>query len=249
MTDCTCTNFPSSLGFITFGNGIVADNDNNSNGVPDIRFGGSGGGEGVGSTRATGGANEYGLDLYTGYAQRLSITNGGNVGVGTTAPETSLHVAGNAMAAGANSRLTLGRNDGSDPTSSKTWHLDNNGNDLRVFQQPTLNSSGTVYLIVKDGGNVGLGTTSPAQLLHLYGGNAMLQSNQVNPVVGGYSSIMLSTNAYGDALLNFGTASTGAFLVDQAGTQVLGVSQFGLFMGPAGPTNRKIADGNGCYYA
>jgi len=100
VADCTCTNFPSRLGFITFGNGVVVDNDNDSNGVPDIRFGGTVSGEGVGSTRASGGANQYGVDLYTDYTQRLSITNGGLVGIGTTSPQQALDVAGTVRTTG-----------------------------------------------------------------------------------------------------------------------------------------------------
>ncbi len=108
MADCTCTNFPSSLGFITFGNGVVADNDNDSNGVPDIRFGGTVSGEGVGSTRASGGANQYGVDLYTDYTQRLSITNGGLVGIGTTSPTQLLHLQGGSLYINGGSILVSG---------------------------------------------------------------------------------------------------------------------------------------------
>ena len=117
MTDCGCTNFPASLGNVTFG---------------------------------------------------------ASVGIGASSPEASLHVAGTILAAGGG-RLALGRNDGSDPASSKTWQLDNDagpdgaGNDLRFFQQPTLTTAGTVYLIIKDGGNVGIGTISPGYPLDVAG--------------------------------------------------------------------------------
>lgn len=113
MTDCSCTNFPASLGNVTFG---------------------------------------------------------ASVGVGTGSPEAPLHVVGTLLAAGLNARLALGRDDGADPASTKTWQLDNDSNnDLRIFQQPNLNTAGTVYMIVKDGGNVGIGTQSPTALLSVAG--------------------------------------------------------------------------------
>ncbi|XZF13489.1 tail fiber domain-containing protein [Chitinophagaceae bacterium MMS25-I14] len=58
-----------------------------------LRFGACGSGEGIASNRNAG-ANPKGLDLYTGSANRMSVTSGGFVGIGTTAPETQLHVKG-----------------------------------------------------------------------------------------------------------------------------------------------------------
>jgi len=85
------------------GTGVVAvdaDNQNNgtlNNGVDvkgsGLTFGLSSG-EGIASKRTAGG-NQYGLDFYTGFAPRMSITsaaNGGNVGIGTTSPLAPLHV-------------------------------------------------------------------------------------------------------------------------------------------------------------
>jgi hypothetical protein len=54
---------------------------------------GSFSGEGIGSARV-GDVNRFGLDFYTAYAKRISITQAGNVGIGTTAPQTALDVNG-----------------------------------------------------------------------------------------------------------------------------------------------------------
>lgn len=53
--------------------------------------------EGIASKR-TAGPNRWGLDFYTAnfaFGPRMSITNGGNVGIGTTAPGAKLDVRGN----------------------------------------------------------------------------------------------------------------------------------------------------------
>ena len=56
-----------------------------------LRFGPTNSGEGIGSKRTADG-NRFGLDFYTTSTNRMSITSGGNVGIGTTAPLAGLHV-------------------------------------------------------------------------------------------------------------------------------------------------------------
>jgi len=57
---------------------------------------GSGSGEAIGSDR-NGGVNNVGLDFYTSYTNRMAITNGGSVGIGTATPAALLDVAGNGI--------------------------------------------------------------------------------------------------------------------------------------------------------
>lgn len=67
--------------------GNIAVSSNNA-----ITFGGQSG-EGIASQR-TGVGNVNGLDFYTNHTPRMSVTNGGSVGIGTTAPNTALDVNG-----------------------------------------------------------------------------------------------------------------------------------------------------------
>jgi hypothetical protein len=74
--------------------GVNLDQFNFNNG--DINYGlkfGTGSGEGIASKR-TGGGNQYGLDFYTQFIPRLSITQNGSVGIGTNDPSVALHVVG-----------------------------------------------------------------------------------------------------------------------------------------------------------
>jgi hypothetical protein len=80
--------------------GMNLDQGDQNSGVMDnnvLRFG-SNSGEAISSTRLTGGNNLFGLDFYTNSLKRISVTLGGNVGIGTTTPSEKLEVAGNILA-------------------------------------------------------------------------------------------------------------------------------------------------------
>jgi hypothetical protein len=81
-------------------NGMNIDQADGNTGSPfnAITFGNSSG-EGIGSKRNAGG-NQWGLDFYTNSINRMSITNGGNVGIGITTPVNTLDVTGNTVNAG-----------------------------------------------------------------------------------------------------------------------------------------------------
>ena len=89
----------TSNGDVAFRDGSVAVDATASNGSTlyhGLRFGDVTSGEGIASNRtdAAAGQNQFGLDFYTSNANRLAITGGGNVGIGTTDPGSKLQVNG-----------------------------------------------------------------------------------------------------------------------------------------------------------
>lgn len=79
---------------------VDATNQNKGNIVlntpfPGLRFGPVASGEGIASQRTTSGNpaadNIYGLDFYSNFIKRLSITNNGNIGIGRPNPVFPLH--------------------------------------------------------------------------------------------------------------------------------------------------------------
>jgi hypothetical protein len=67
---------------------------NNGSNFIDLTFG-LNAGEGISSSR-TEGPNQYGIDLFTDFARRISIEQHGNVGIGTATPDNLLTVNGSA---------------------------------------------------------------------------------------------------------------------------------------------------------
>lgn len=81
---------------------IFVDGANTNNGTYSsnaLLFGNSGSSEGIASKRTAGG-NQSGLDFYTLGTNRMAITSGGNVGIGTTNPIEKLSVSGNITVTG-----------------------------------------------------------------------------------------------------------------------------------------------------
>ncbi|MEO6542350.1 MAG: hypothetical protein ABIN74_15215, partial [Ferruginibacter sp.] len=72
--------------------GVDENNTNNGTLSGALHFGAGNSGEAIASNRYSG--NLWGLDFYTNSINRLSISNGGNVGIGTFAPTAKLDVNG-----------------------------------------------------------------------------------------------------------------------------------------------------------
>ena len=186
---------------------------------------------------------------------------GGRVGIGTSTPGSALEVAGSGQIrlSGLTPRLTL------TPAASGTsnlWNIDNNGGKLRFFREDYAASgtgaSGADRMTILDSGNVGIGTSSPANALDINGGIGLLPT-ATSPNTGIYSpaanDVRISTNGFSRLRVQTGGAvqisSNGLFIgaigtpnlsmLDIAGGIALGAGYAGV---TAAPSNGAIIQGN-----
>ena len=120
----------------------------------------------------TGGSNE-----------RMRIDSSGNVGIGTSSPQRTLEVIG---------QLAVGNSSGAH------WFFDrNDSNGLLEVTQSNGSGNDGVKMVISTDGKVGIGTTSPSNLLHVKGSGhdkVLVESSGTSHAVG-----MQITHASGDA--------------------------------------------------
>jgi len=115
--------------------------------------------------------------LITGDAERMRIDSSGNVGIGTSSPTSKLSITDGATmyASQEGTLLDIKRNtsNGNNTTSRSGIRLANNSNAFQIWYGGTtdrlrfVDGGDNEVMSMVNGGNVGIGTSSPASLLHL----------------------------------------------------------------------------------
>jgi len=228
--------------------------------------------------------------LYTSGSERMRIDSSGNVGIGTTTPTVPLTVAGDVVlgASGAgvtlldygrlnigiasNNALGLVIGDNATPTNAPDVYLRATSNTARIYTAGAKLSLGTTALgaanlMIDGSGNVGIGTTTPNNLLSVYSATKSaleFSGSTAGSWTMGYdvsnnrfsiaSSTALGTtdrlviNSQGN--VGIGTAAPGFKLeVDGAGGTV-GQTPIGAFLETTSGNKTRVtftADANGAY--
>jgi hypothetical protein len=146
--------------------------------------------------------------------ERMRITNGGNVGIGTTSPSSALDIGGNLQLSGINS-LTP-------PTGLSYGLFPYSGVGLGLFSGAIAPNQGigiwtnpsgvkTEVMRILSGGNVGIGTTSPKTTLQLGDASSGVSDNTgeltlAKTVGGGHRKFKLGLDAnYSLSIGDYGT--------------------------------------------
>ena len=159
------------------------------------------------------------IGLYTGNSARMIIDNGGNVGIGTTTPNSLLHVSGTTP------KMYL--SDTSASANQKHWFFQSTAGSLTIgtTTDGLVDTSSYRALTILNNGNVGIGTTSPATTLSVNGSGYLTGGLGVGLVNTSAGTLQTSGNAtIGGTLTVSGTTGTTTIATGQGFT--VGSSQF-----------------------
>ena len=207
----------------------------------------------IAGTTGYGVGSGFGLFDNTAGAYRIAFDTNGNLGVGTTSPTSQLHVVGNVQLYG-----TSGGNININTAASGNGDISFNGSTFTMVSNSSsaslvLSTNSTERLRITSAGNVGIGTTSPSQLLELSGTSAALRIISTS----GDAYIRLTDNGVrnwdlkvvdvSDYFQIGGTSAT-SLIVTGAGNVGVGTTSPADKLEVNGTTRTKKLRSNGIYY-
>jgi hypothetical protein len=146
----------------------------------------------------TGGQAEYLANA------KFTVYNNGNVGIGTTNPDSKLDVTGGNITVNTSGITFADFKYGSIGSETSRGTITTDGIDLRI--------NATADLVLLPTGNVGIGTANPTARLHLEGDSiieGVIRGDNVNLGLGGAIKIKASNSA-SDQYVAFGTTPSGS---------------------------------------
>jgi hypothetical protein len=177
---------------------------------------------------------------YGAQAERMTIDASGNIGIGTTSPSTRLH----AFSDDTLNTMFVENNGGGSGTQGSLRVRVNATSGVRNILQ--LENSTNTVMLVRDDGNVGIGTTSPGNRLDVSGTARITTSLTTGSL---FSTNQTTTNIVGTNTTFGGLTSTGlVYLLSTAGNIASTSNNYSITSGSVNITGDVVISGNQLFY-
>ena len=189
------------------------------------------------------GVTTVNIDSRSGSTRNTYFNGGGNVGIGTTAPNRNLHVIGQIALDNAATNPSAGMLITADGTSNKIYSRTANNNSTPLAFEILSGASSSLY--ITSGGNVGIGTTAPSVKFQVDAGSNIAsfrsvgsgQNNKEFLIQSGGDRVVLDSKNADD-----GTAAALAFELGSS-EKIRIIASGNVGIGTTVPTNKLHVDG------
>lgn len=173
----------------------------------------------------------------SGIAERIRISHSGNVGLGTSNPETKLHLSGGYFRVEYTSPVYIDFKHSGAPLNNKIARIGNDNGNMIFDMVNDAYSISTERMRITNEGKIGIGTSSPGTIFHIENSNSFGSSpaSTTTPSIYVYNNNNSSSIAHATAAIR--TAGTGS------GKPYLSLDvngAFGYSMGVNNPADQLI---------
>ena len=195
-------------------NGAVGNTSGTLEATFGLRYAGTGDAATMSFYRG-GSAQDSTMAFNTNGSERMRINSAGNVGIGTTGPSQTLDVNGTFGVKANNNAIYLTDSGGAERRSillsgANTYYygdIDNANNSSMLLQAGgsgsfSFNTNASTKVVISNGGNVGIGSTSPSQNLTVAGTASVTGELYVNNNITGIGSGSTGTIQLGDSTIS-----------------------------------------------